>query len=132
MTRRIGPSAAPPGVAQKFDAETVMRAHRATGLGPLQAREHLSTLSDHHLRQFLTAIEQHRGPTYHDPIVNDPAVAPLLAQVRLEAESLVAAEGGRRIGRCHRIWHIMQRTMRERHGIEWLTLAQMNPGMVFD
>jgi len=119
-------------VTQKFGAETVMRAHRATGLGPLQAREHLSKLSDHHLRQFLTAIEQQSGPTYHDPIENDPSVAPLLAQVRLEAESLVAAEGGRRMGRCHRIWHIMQSTLRERHGIEWLTPAQMNPGVAFD
>ena len=121
-----------PPVTQQFDAETVMRVHRATGLGPLQTRDHLSKLSEHHRRQLLTAIEQQSGPTYHDPIEDDPSVAPLFAQVRQEVETLVEAESGLRLGRCHRIWHLTQRTLRERHGIEWLTPAQLNPGVAFD
>ena len=121
-----------PPLTQQFDAETVMRVHRATGLGPLQARAHLAKLSEHHRRQLLTAIEQQSGPTYHDPIEDDPSVASLFAQVRREAQSIVEAEGGPRLGRCHQVWHIVQRTLRERHGIEWLTPAQLNPGVAFD
>jgi len=98
----------------------------------MQARDHLSKLSDHHRRQLLTAIEQQSGPTYHDPIEDDPSVAPVFAQVRQEVESLVQAEGGRYLGRCHRIWHLTQRMLRERHGIEWFTPAQLNPGVAFD
>jgi hypothetical protein len=130
-------------------AKIVMRVHRATGM-PLQScKSHLERLIPAHLAKLLDAISHQRGPTFHDPIEHDPALAVTFETVRSEATTLANEEverlrqesrrdGLERVeflltrGHCRRIWHIMQRLLRERHGIEWLTPVEMSPGVCMD
>lgn len=126
-----------------------MRVHRATGMSLRHCRSHLERSSPVRVTKLLDAISHQRGPTFHDPIEDDPAFAATFEAIRREAEVLAAEEverkrqeyrrdGLERVefllarGHCHRIWNIMQRLLRERHGVEWLTPAQMSPGVCLD
>ena len=75
----------------------------------------------------------------HDPIEDDPAVRPLVAEARRVAdqrlEELRAREGrpGKPwLGDCHTHWAFMKEHLKETHGIAWRTPAEMNPKMAFD
>lgn len=126
-----------------------MRVHSASSMPLQHCKSHLESLSASHITKLLDAISHQRGPTFHDPIEDDPALAATFESVRRDAEVLADEEVGRarqehrqtglesmelmlRRGHCHRIWPIMQRLLRERHGIEWFTPAQMSPGVCMD
>jgi hypothetical protein len=132
-----------------ISAEVVMRVHRATGMPSQHCKQHLERLSPTHITKLLDATARQRGPTYHDPVEDDPLLSGIFQQARREAQALADEEIERRReeyrrdglesvefllkrGHCHRVWHIMQRLLREQHGIEWFTPAQMSPGVCMD
>lgn len=69
----------------------------------------------------------------HDPLEDDPAVRPLIDRADAEVRAAWVAEGrvwGR--GSCHAFWREKQRVLRDEHGVDWKTPAQINPGIRFD
>jgi hypothetical protein len=93
----------------------------------------------HRRQELLTAVEQQSDSGkagsvthYYDPLEDDPSVSRFIELARQEAESLVLSKDGRQFGHCFRVWDTMQRILHERHGIEWLTPAQLNPSIAFD
>ena len=70
-------------------------------------------------------------PLLHDPVEDDPALKPVVA----EAESLADAElSGRSRGRgfCHVFWRTKRRILRDRFGVTWFSPGEMNWGVIFD
>ena len=125
--------------------ETVMRIHRATGVPIARCQQHLEHLPLAHLSKLFCAVSQQQGRMFHDPLEDDPALAAIIKQVESEAEVLAVEEFEEFLresglpsgltpgmGRCHHIWGIMQKLLRERHGIDWLTPAEMNPWVNID
>ena len=98
--------------------------------------------------RILRARQEQDGRTLHDPIEDDPNFKHTITAVRENAETIVRAEiskwnerlvvSGRDrvvrewpLGSCHRIWRIMKEQLQDR-GIQWYSLADMNPGHHFD
>lgn len=134
---------------ETITAEVVARVRCKTGMPVLQCKRYLEQLPPADYAKFIAAIDSQDGRILHDPIEDDPAYASIFEQVAREAEALIDQqiqerqrelrasgmehmESMVRRGACHGIWHTMQRLLRERHGIEWRTPAQMNPGVCFD
>ncbi len=126
-----------------------MRFHRATGMPLEHCKLQLERLTFPQFTKLLCAISNQRGPVFHDPIEDDAGFTATIESVRREAEVLADEEVERkrqeyrqtgleslefmlRRGHCRRTWLIMQRLLRERHGIEWFTPAQMCPGVCMD
>ena len=74
----------------------------------------------------------------HDPIEDDPAIRPLLDAALAEAKTIVEREFKEKgfppdmMGKAPGIWKRAAEIMRERHGIEWKCLTEMNPGLFVD
>lgn len=134
---------------EAISAELVFDVRRRTGMPVLECKRYLEQLPPADYAKFMVAIATQHGQILHDPIEDDPAYASILDEVAREAEYLIDQqiqkrqrelranglehmESMARRGVCHGIWHIMQRLLRERHGVEWRTPAQMNPGVCFD
>ncbi len=67
----------------------------------------------------------------HDPIEDDPAVAPIVRKVdRMVRRRHILRRKG--MGYCHAYWAEKKRILRRKYGIEWRTPAEMNPGTKFD
>jgi hypothetical protein len=101
--------------------------------------------------KLIAAAEKQQGNQYlHDPLEDDPQIGPVILAVAKEARERVnkwykeshqenvnedAAHITTMVGRmgqCHRIWQETKITLRERHNIEWMSPAEMNPGIIFD
>jgi hypothetical protein len=70
------------------------------------------------------------GHILGDPISKDPAYA----EIFKAAWERVDNEIGRpyKFGSCHARWALLQKILKEEHGITWYTPNQMNPGVIFD
>jgi hypothetical protein len=69
----------------------------------------------------------------HDPVEDDPAIAPLIALAEREAMAQLEASGFKiQIGYCMLFWMTKQQILLERYGIAWKSPAQMNPDIKFD
>jgi len=68
-----------------------------------------------------------------DPIENDPQLKPLVEAAAKEAEAeLQPPRDGHEMGMCHHLWRRQKEILRERHGIDWRSPAEMNPDIIFD
>jgi hypothetical protein len=67
----------------------------------------------------------------HDPIEDDPAMKPIFAAVDREVND-ATRDGPRGGGYVHVGWGMKKRLLKEKHGIDWRTPAEMNPGVFFD
>lgn len=132
---------------------------KATGAPWIECRRYLERLSGEDMDKVVQAAEviggralqtpvqdlslivqasRNAGSSYlRDPLETDPAIGPLIEQIQIEAERLASIEFMHhecfsRLGECHLVWRIMQRLLKERHGIHWRTPAQMNPWACFD
>ncbi len=65
-----------------------------------------------------------------DPIGKNPAYAEIFraARARVDAEVGTPYE----FGTCHKRWRLLQKILKEEHGITWYTPKEMNPTMIFD
>lgn len=69
----------------------------------------------------------------YDPIEDDAAVQPLLAAAGEEAETELEAQGtSRGLGYCHEFWSVKKRILKEKYQVEWRSLREMNPDVLFD
>ncbi len=66
-----------------------------------------------------------------DPKERDPRYRRLIRaaerQARVNLGGLAETFGG-----CHALWAEQQRILRDEHGIEWKSPADLNPGVIFD
>jgi len=72
-----------------------------------------------------------RSSIARDPIEEDPHLRRVVAKARREAE-LHLADWPKEMGYCFVLWGEMKRILREEHGIDWRTPAEMNPNILFD
>ena len=120
-------------------AEVVMQLRRATGLGVLHAKELLTEASPLLYSRLTEAAqtqprEDPRGPNYrglYDPIEDDSELKKVIQKVEQETEEALR-DRKRGMGFCHLFWNTKQRILKEKHGIEWFTPVQMNPGSIYD
>ena len=133
-------------------AEQVMSLHEWTGISIRECKQYLSRISSvdrNRVLKFLRDAKE-REPFFRDPIEFDPTIRPKFEAIcreadkvtrewqqdrirRLELESPELAElESTGIGLCYRYWALVKQLMRERHGIEWRSPSDMNPGTLFD
>jgi hypothetical protein len=134
-------------------AEQVMSLHEWTGRPIMECKQYLSSISVTDRNRVLESLRagKERGESFfRDPIEFDPNVRPKFEEICKEAGEIVREwqqERVRRLqlespelakaastgtGLCHRHWALVKQLMRERHGIEWRSPSDMNPGVLFD
>jgi hypothetical protein len=131
-------------------AEEVARLRRRTGMPWMECKRFLASLTPSERDKYIVPAEAQPDGPLHDPIEDDPAIRPLFLTIceeatreaeewrrqriaELERQSPAVADLFRRgQGLCHRIWARTKALLRERHGIEWRSPAEMNPGVIFD
>ena len=64
-----------------------------------------------------------------DPIELDPVFGKLVKEASARAEKTILDI---EIGRCHQIWDEQARILKQEHGIDWYSPAQMNPWNMYD
>jgi len=67
--------------------------------------------------------------TLHDPIEDDPATRRLVRRAEKQASAEVGAPG---MGICHAVWGRMKEILKDQHGIDCYSPAEMNPDACFD
>jgi hypothetical protein len=117
-------------------------------MGWMESKLFLAGRSADLCERILRARQEQEARTLHDPIEDDPKFRHTIAAVREKAETIVRDEISKRnerliasgrdrevrewpLGSCHRIWRIMKEQLQEL-GIQWYSLADMNPGHHFD
>ena len=129
--------------------DEVAALRRKTGMPLLACRDLLRDASPAMREKLLLAARTQEGASYlRDPIEDDPALAAAFEEAGREANRLVeehvAAERARLQAEgmshldfmlgytCHLYWRHLKRLLKERHGVDWLSPAEMNPGSRFD
>ena len=129
--------------------EDIGAVRRPTGMPVIYCRDWLRGLPVTHRQKVLEAVR--RRPTssvLSDPIEDDSSPADAFAAARHKADQVVqatvAAEQARlradgheqlaalRRGTCHLYWGHLKRLLKEEHGIDWLSPADMQPSARFD
>lgn len=130
--------------------ELVMRLRRATGLPFLEAKRLLTTKPIEEQHTYVEAVENAQNGVINDPIENDPEVGPIIktvmetvaTQVQEEHDNYIARfeqtsptvadlfRSGR--GLCQAIWHQTKQKLKNEHGIDWKTPAEMTPWIHID
>lgn len=107
--------------------------HIASGLPLGRAKELLSAMSPDIRERVLLAVKQ-KGDRrlLIDPIETDPVFAGRVREAADEANRAADLASHHRLGRCHFVWAMQKKILAGRHGITWLSPADMNPAMVFD
>lgn len=125
------------------------RLRAANGMGWLEARIFLAGISALLCERIISAKEKQEVGLLHDPIEDEPAFAPQVADAKKQAQdafrSWVAERNARYLrqglthmvsehprGGCHFIWWETKKVLREQYEIEWFSPAEMNPGTKFD
>jgi len=131
-------------------AQDVLQLRKKTGLPWLVCKQHLESLSPADRIRYLEAADSQPSGILHDPIEDDPEIRPLFLAICDEAGREVDAWHKQRIGElekatpavaelfrsgrglCHRTWARTKSLLKERHGIDWRSPSEMNPGIIFD
>ena len=71
------------------------------------------------------------SPLKHDPIENTAEYKAVIKNVEKELDELLK-DKPKGMGFCHIYWHEKRRILKEKYGIEWRSLAVMNPRVMFD
>lgn len=114
-------------------ADDIMNYHKASGLPMHRAKELLTAMSSEVRERVLLAVMQ-KGDRrlLTDPLETDSAFAELVREAAAEANRVADSAGHQGRGRCHFVWSTQKRILAERHGIAWLSPADMNPAVAFD
>ena len=67
----------------------------------------------------------------YDPKEDDPKFTLIIDQAEEEAGKNLEDYNGHEIGFCYRYWSEIQHILKEKHGIDWKSPAEMNPYMFF-
>ena len=71
------------------------------------------------------------GHLYYDPVEDTPEYQSIIKTVDKMVDKEMGADAGK-FGSCHKAWSIKKRILKERYGIEWHSVADLNPGCHFD
>ena len=126
-----------------ISAKLVMRVRQATGLGVMDTKRFLEKVSPEYYSRFMEAIYSQTQEQYnfsesyighkllYDPIEDKLDVKPIIEKANLETEELLRNKPrGRGFG--HLFEYTKKRILREKYNVEWFTLAEMNPSVIFD
>ncbi|WP_425614884.1 hypothetical protein NA78x_004767 [Anatilimnocola sp. NA78] len=122
---------------------------RWTGMPLLYCRTLLRDTSPSMRQKLLLAVRTQEGAKYlRDPIEVDPVFATAFEQATEEANRLIKefvaaeraklqAEGMGQLDfmfrhTSHLYWSYLKRLLKERHAVDWLSPAEMNPWIHFD
>lgn len=118
-------------------------------MGWMEAKLFLAGKSPELCERILDArIQQPEANTLHDPIEDHPEYAETIATIRDETEKELRDEISQKnaerrasgdntalrdwpLGTCHLMWRRMKERLAAR-GVTWYSLAEMNPGHIFD
>jgi hypothetical protein len=67
----------------------------------------------------------------HDPIEDDPDLQPILQAAEKQAKEELKGEP-QELGFIHRYWSVKRRILKDKHGIDWRTPAEMNPNLAIE
>lgn len=114
-------------------AKDVLDYHVAAGIPVVRAKELLSAMSPEMRERVLLAVKQKGDQRFLvDPIGTDSLFAGKVREAADEASRAADLAGYQGKGRCYFVWTMQKKILVERHGITWLSPAEMNPGVVFD
>jgi hypothetical protein len=131
-------------------AAMVMTVRERTGLPVLECKKLLGSMTPVWRSEWLAMCESQTGSLIHDPQEDDPQIRPLFESICAEVAVVVEQEHAKHIaewdarspaiatlfrktmGSCHRHWRLIKQLMKERHGINWRSPADLNPGTFFD
>lgn len=136
----------------KYDVtnERLMRLHHETGLPVLSAKGLLVSMPPAEQENFIVALESAQGRILRDPIEDDPNLGPIIGAVLDAVGKQVQDEHDAHIkelaitspavahlfksgrGLCHAVWLKAKQQLKDEHGIDWKTPAEMNPWKHFD
>lgn len=113
--------------------DDVIAYHRGLAWSLEYARAELMNMEAELRERVLLASRTAKPGTSHltDPIERDPAIRRKVREAREEAEHQAKAQG-LTMGRCHFIWAKQAQILRDEHGINWYSPAEMNPSTCFD
>ena len=130
--------------------ELVMRLYRATGLPVMGAKKLLAEMPEEEQQRYTHAAEHPKRGIVRDPIEDDPEFRAIISCVLKSVAEQVQKEHDADIeelektspdvadvlqighGLCHRIWHLAKLQLKQEHGIEWKSPAEMTPWAKFD
>ncbi|MCA9173254.1 MAG: hypothetical protein KDB14_02080 [Planctomycetales bacterium] len=84
------------------------------------------------LRDFSATVVSTSPTIVRDPIENDPAIRAIVDAAEAQAIEELGIHDDSQPGVCHRIWAAQTRILKETHGIEWRSPAELNEDVVFD
>ena len=136
--------------AAEVPASLVIRLRKQTGLPLMECKHFLERFTPEERIRLVELRESQTDTFVHDPIEDNPSIRSLFEAVRAEVNGVVTEEHRKRIaeleessptveslfrggrGLCHREWQLTKKLMKERHGIEWQSPADLNPWVIFD
>ena len=135
------------GLDDSVSSSLIIELRKRTGLPLVACKSVLKGVAPALRQQF---VEFQRGSYMKDPIEGDPIVAPLLESLYQETNAIIEAEHQQHIadiektspdvaailrpgrGLCYRQWSMVKRLLKERHGVDWKSSAELNPWTRFD
>jgi hypothetical protein len=101
-----------------------------------EAKRRLRRLPSELRERVIKAIATQSDPDcieLHDPIEDDPALAPLITRAERLAEVALSSDSRRGLhGFCHVFWDEKGSILRRDFGIVWFSPAAMNPDVMYD
>ena len=117
-------------MAVKITPDELVDYCRATGCTMPIARSILEEMQPKMRNRVLLAVQtQNPEDGLRDPIELDEIFGPLVEAAAAKAEQNVEY---RDMGACHMIWAEQARILKEEHGIDWYSPAEMNPFSLYD
>jgi len=103
----------------------------ATGCSMPMARSFLEEMDFKLRKRVMLAVQSQNaeGGIFQDPIELDEQFGKLVQEAAEKAEKTFTYKG---MGACHLIWHEQARILKDEHGIDWYSPAEMNPWVNFD
>jgi hypothetical protein len=102
----------------------------ATGCTMAEARMILEGLHPKLRKRVVLAVQtQDPEDGLKDPIEFDEIFGPLVKAAEVKAEKNINYN---EMGACHLIWEEQARILKEEHGIDWYSPAEMNPFTLYD
>lgn len=125
----------------RVPAKLAGRLSKARGWPIILARDILQEMPKSKWDWYICVAESQKSKFLHDPQEDTEPLKSLLPIVEREATEIASAVSvslppglPARLQRplAHLVWHHMKRILNERHGIDWMSIAEMNPNCRFE
>jgi hypothetical protein len=104
---------------------------RATGCSMSLARSFIAEMDPKLRSRVLLAVKSNipEDELLQDPIELDEIFKKLIEEAAVKAKKNVTYKGR---GVCHMLWEEQKNILKDEHGIDWYSPAEMNPWVEFD